>query len=78
MMMELCNNSSIVNNQRNKAMAITYAIVRIDTDEDVTEIGSRIQNLEKEISALTVIDVYGFTRAAADMDEDDSPVLYWP
>lgn len=58
---------------------VTYAIIRIDTDEDVTEIATKIQALEKEISCLTVIDVYGFKNVSKKDDDDmDSPVLYWP
>ena len=61
---------------------ITYAVVRIDTDEDVSEIASKIQNLEKEISCLTVIDVFGFKTVPREVDENGndvtSPVLYWP
>ncbi len=82
MTLGLCNNIPNVNKERNKQMStsrVTYAIVRIDTDEDVSEIGARIQNLEKEISSLTVIDVYGFKNVSKESDEEiGGPVLYWP
>jgi len=58
---------------------VTYAVIRIDTDEDVTEIATRIQALEKEISCLTVIDVFGFDNVSKESDEENgAPVLYWP
>jgi len=60
-------------------MKVAYAIVRIetDTDDDFEKATKAIQNSEREVSTLTLIDVYGLRTVNPEHD-DESPVLYWP
>lgn len=61
------------------SIKVAYAIVRIETDkdDDFKSVVKAIQNSEREVSTLTLIDVYGLRTVNPEHD-DESPVLYWP
>jgi hypothetical protein len=75
MMVGLCNNSSIVNKERNKQMPrITYALIRIDED---------VKHLEKTLQDMVKVDdsvVLYSTKQITVKDEEDigGPVIYFP